>query len=116
MGDFITKDSGKRQLFDSGMVRDSQQSKARYDLVYMPMLTRWAEIMGRGADKYGPRNWEKASSQAELDRFKESAFRHFIQWFTGSNPEEDHAAAILFNVSGAEMVKQKLHTEAENER
>jgi hypothetical protein len=105
---YVTKDSGERQQFDSGMVRDSQRSKTRYDLVYLPMLKRWADLMGRGADKYGERNWEKAEGEEELNRFKESAFRHFIQWFMEENLDEDHAAAILFNVSGAEYVKEKL--------
>lgn len=110
--DFITKDSGERQTFETGMVRDTATAKARYDLTYLPMFKRWAELMGRGAQKYGERNWEKARTQAEYNRFRESAFRHFMQWFNGENPEEDHAAAIFFNVSGAEYVKERLAQEA----
>jgi hypothetical protein len=105
---FVTKDSGARQTFETGMVRDTARAKARYDLLYLPMLKRWAELMGRGAEKYGERNWEKARTEAEYSRFRESAFRHFMQWFTGESPEEDHAAAIMFNVSGAEYVKGRL--------
>lgn len=108
MNKFITKDSGKRITFKSGMNRDIQSDKPRYDLIYLPMLKRWAELMGRGANKYGERNWEKASSQEELNRFKESAFRHFIQWIEGET-DEDHGVAVFFNISGAEMVKQKLN-------
>ena len=105
---FVTKDSGERQTFDTGMVRDTSTTKARYDLVHMPMLKRWAELMGRGAQKYGERNWEKARTEAEYNRFRESAFRHFMQWFNGESPEEDHAAAIFFNVSGAEYTKERI--------
>ena len=109
---FITKDSGARQEYKSGMIRDLQLGKPRYDLCIplegKTMFTRWAELMDRGAVKYGERNWEKANSKEELDRFKASAFRHFIQWFTGSDQEEDHAAAIYFNVQCAEYVKDKL--------
>lgn len=112
--EFTTKDSGERQHFDSGMVRDSKRSKVRYDLVYMPMLKRWAELMGRGAEKYGDNNWLKANSEEELNRFKESAIRHFYQWFNDENPEEDHCAAIVFNLSGAEYVKEKLWKDKEN--
>jgi hypothetical protein len=104
---FVTKDSGKRQNWKSGMRRDIQDDKPRYDLCYIPMFTRWAMLMNRGAVKYGERNWEKANSVEELERFKASAFRHLIQWFNGEE-EEDHAAAVLFNISGAEMVKEKL--------
>jgi hypothetical protein len=104
---FKTKDSGKRQEFTTGMQRDTQDDKARYDLIDIPMLTRWAELMARGAEKYGERNWEKAETEEELTRFKSSAFRHFVQWFEG-DVDEDHAAAVLFNIAGAEMVKTKL--------
>lgn len=102
---FVTKDSGERKTFATGMVRDTTAGKLRPDLVYMPLFIRWAELMGRGAEKYGERNWEKASTDEELARFKESAFRHFMQWYLGLNPEEDHAAAVLFNIGGAEHVK-----------
>ena len=57
--------------------------------------------------KYGNRNWEKANSQEEIDRFKTSAFRHFMQWFNGEE-DEDHAAAVLFNVNCYESIKLKL--------
>jgi len=114
MTQFKTKDSGERQQFASGMVRDSKRSKVRYDLVYMPMLKRWAELMGRGAEKYGDNNWLKANSEEELNRFKESAFRHFMQLLNNENPEEDHAAAVFFNISGMEYVKEKLWKDTEN--
>lgn len=103
---FETKDSGERQTFSTGMNRDVQEGKARYDLVYSPMLKRWAELMARGAEKYGERNWEKAATEEELNRFRASAFRHFMQWFDGET-DEDHGAAVFFNISGAEMVKSK---------
>jgi hypothetical protein len=101
------KDSGKRVEFATGMVRDTQEGKPRFDLLDIPFLTRWAAHMAAGAVKYGEENWRKASTAEELTRFKASAFRHFIQWFVGET-DEDHAAAIAFNVSAAEMVKGKL--------
>lgn len=104
---FVTKDSGERIGFESGMLRDTQKNKPRYDLVYLPMLKRWADLLDRGAKKYGERNWELASGNPELVRFKASAFRHFVQWFENEE-DEDHAAAVFFNISGAEMVKEKL--------
>lgn len=105
---FITKDSGKRLNFQSGMVRDVDNDKPQYDLVYFPMIKRWAELMGRGAIKYGKHNWKLAKGQEELERFKASALRHLIQWFEGDETE-DHASAVFFNISGAEYVKEKLN-------
>ena len=114
MGDYITKDSGERVSYDTGMQRDTSSNKARYDLISpakLPMekqmLTRWAKLMGRGAAKYDDRNWEKASTEKELARFKESAFRHFMQWYYGET-DEDHAAAVFFNITGAEYVKDRI--------
>ena len=117
MKKFITKDSGERAEFDSGMQRDTNSGKPRFELT-MPvgmsydeqLLTRWAKLMGRGAEKYSTRNWEKANGKEELERFKESAFRHFIQWMSGEE-DEDHSAAVLFNICGAEFVKWKLENE-----
>lgn len=111
---FITKDSGDREEFDSGMVRDTNGGKPRFDLLIpkgVPFedlyLTRIARLYERGAVKYAPRNWEKANSQEELDRAKESAFRHFMQWFAGEL-DEDHAAAVFFNVNEVETIRCKL--------
>lgn len=111
---YETKDSGQRQEFESGMVRDLQDGKPRFDLL-MPkdvpyeeqMLTRWARLMERGMAKYGERNWEKAEGQEELDRAKASAMRHFMQWMMGED-DEDHAAAVMFNITEAEHVALKL--------
>jgi len=104
----MIKDSGKRIEFDSGMVRDITDDKIDYTLALDgPMFERYARHLTDGAKKYDKRNWLKASGQEELDRFKESALRHMIQWLRGDT-DEDHAAAIWFNVNGVEMVKEKL--------
>lgn len=105
---FTIKDSGKRKMFKSGMQRDVQENKPQYDLVHLPMLTRWAIHMGKGAEKYGRKNWMLANGEEELERFKASAFRHLVQWFEGDE-SEDHASAVFFNISGAEYVKSKLN-------
>lgn len=114
--EFTTLDSGERVEYRSGMQRDSNKGKPRFDLL-MPegvpyaeqMLTRLAALMARGADIRGDRNWEKADSLEDLARFRESAFRHFAQWMAGET-DEDHFAATIFNMHGAEHVKRKLDT------
>lgn len=107
-GPFQVKDSGQRQQFSSGMQRDVQTDKTDYSLVFDgPMLERWATHLTKGAVKYSSRNWMKANGQEELDRFKQSAVRHFVQWLRGDQ-DEDHAAATYFNICGVEFVKEKL--------
>lgn len=111
--EYAVKDSGKRQEFTSGMVRDVQEGKPDIARVFDgPMLERWAMHITKGAVKYpdvtpGVPNWTLASGEQELVRFKKSAARHFFQWLRGDQ-DEDHAAAVLFNVNGAEYVRQKL--------
>lgn len=110
MNEFDVKDSGKRQEFTSGMVRDVTDGKTFWSLVYDgPMLKRWATHLTKGAVKYAKRNWMKATGEEELERAKDSAARHFAQWMAGET-DEDHAAAVFFNINLAEYVKaQKVN-------
>jgi hypothetical protein len=107
MAEFKINDTGNRVISESGMSRSSTEGRPRYDLIWKPGLKRLAEHMGKGVKIHGERNWEKASTEAELARFKESANRHFEQWMMDEN-EEDHVAAVIFNMFGVEMVREKL--------
>ena len=103
---FTIKDSGKREEYTSGMVRDTADNKVDYTLILDgPMFDRWAVHLTKGAKKYAKRNWMKAAGEPEYLRFKESALRHFLQWYRG-DVDEDHAAAVYFNINGAEYVKE----------
>jgi hypothetical protein len=113
MVQFAVKDSGERKKFASGVVRDVTDGKVQYHRVMDgPMLVRWAEHLTKGAVKYpdvkpGVPNWLLASGEEEYQRFRESAVRHFVQWYNGER-DEDHAAAVFFNINGAEYVRGKL--------
>jgi hypothetical protein len=110
---FVTKDSGERQMFSSGMVRDTTAGKIDWHRVADgPMLKRWAELLTRGAEKYpdvepGMPNWMLARGKEELARFRASAYRHFMQWYY-HHEDEDHAAAVMFNINGFEQTKKQL--------
>lgn len=98
------------------MVRDTEDGKTDYTLIMDgPMFTRWAEHMTKGAAKYGARNWQYAKTQKELERFRRSLFRHFVQYMRG-DVDEDHAAAIFFNINAAEYVKERLEHPTESYR
>ncbi len=156
--EYKTKDSGKREEFESGMVRDTNENKPRYDLLFpigipwnetisvklisnflsdaelelcsligkwyntdvldnnfiqiikeqeKDILTRTALLMTRGAEKYSERNWELASGESELRRFKISAVRHFCQYMNNEE-DEDHISATIFNILGYETTKYKI--------
>lgn len=71
------------------------------------MYVRWAEHLTKGALHYGPNNWMQATGLPELLRFQESASRHFEQWLAGQR-DEDHAAAVFFNINGGEYVRDRI--------
>lgn len=102
MNNYAIKDSGEREVFASGMVRDRREGKGRYDLLPCRALRRYAQHLEHGCDKYGDRNWEKG---APFCRFADSALRHIFQWLEGME-DEDHLAAAMFNI-GAIMELQE---------
>lgn len=122
--EFVVKDSGAREQFDSGMVRDTATGKMRPDLVRDgPMFMRWVMLLTKGAVKYAARNWMKAKGQDEFDRFLESTDRHYTIWYMWrryginiENPDnwtreplsEDHAAATIFNMNGVEYTADEM--------
>lgn len=104
---FDTLDSGERVEFDSGMVRDTDDGKPRYDLIPIMPLRRLADLYARGAVKYGDCNWQNANSEEELQRFKASGLRHYYQYLNGER-DEDHAAAVVFNVFAQMWLEEKM--------
>lgn len=105
---YETKDSGKRQQFDTGSQRDTREGKGRYDLIPWMAIKRWAIKMEQGAVKYGERNWELGQP---LSRYYDSAIRHTSQWFAGER-DEDHLAAALFNIGAAMWTEEQIATGA----
>lgn len=119
---YVTKDSGKRKVFKTGMQRDLNNNKPKFSLINplsMPydetLLYRWAMLMMRGAEKYDERNWEKAETVEELMRFRDSAERHFRQALDGET-DEDHFAATLFNLNGIIYLMWKLKVDAKGRK
>jgi hypothetical protein len=88
------RDSGARQEFKTGSVRDTQEGKGRYDLISPIGLNRLAVHYENGAKKYGDRNWEKGQP---LSRYLDSASRHLNKLIAGM-VDEDHAAAVVWNI------------------
>jgi hypothetical protein len=113
MTEFTTKDSGERKQSTNGMQRDTNEGKARFDLLWpkdVPydeqFMTRIANLMARGAAKYDARNWEKGTYEEDYDRAMESAERHFNQYKCGDR-SEDHAAGVFFNLLAAVTYEYK---------
>jgi hypothetical protein len=95
------KDSGKRQEFNTGSVRDTSDGKGRYDLITPLGLARLAKHYENGSKKYGDRNWELGQP---ICRYLDSALRHIYRHLEGDR-SEDHLSAGAWNLLAA------IHTE-----
>lgn len=90
-------DSGDREKFNTGSVRDIRSGKGRYDLLPTRAMRRLAKHFENGAKKYGDRNWEKGQP---VSRYLDSALRHTFNYLEGRR-DEDHLAAAAWNVMAA---------------
>lgn len=88
-------DSGERQEFSTGSVRDTQSGKGRFDLLPFHALTRLAQHFENGAVKYGDNNWRRGQNTR---RYMSSAFRHLTKYML-KQKDEDHLAAALWNIA-----------------
>ncbi len=99
----------------SGFNRNDAEGKVRFDLIPTFMLERLGTLYAKGASKFGVNNWKKANAMEDYDSFKESAFRHFIQYVDGaedkgnSASQDDHFAACIWNLVGMEYVDKQLN-------
>ena len=96
-------DSGSRQEFSTGSVRDAQVGKGRWDLLPFGALLRVARMYEAGAEKYGDRNWEKGQP---VSRFINSALRHTMRYLDGQS-DEDHLAMACWNLLGALEMEER---------
>ncbi|MCX7429346.1 MAG: DUF5664 domain-containing protein [Planctomycetia bacterium] len=87
------EDSGERQQFASGAVRDTAAGKPRPDLISPHAHMREGTWLGIGAVKYAERNWEAG---IPISRCVASLFRHLVAYMLGQD-NEDHMAAIRTN-------------------
>jgi hypothetical protein len=105
MENLILKDSGERDVFESGAMRDNGGGKGRFDLMSVQGMLRLSRLYEAGAKKYQPHNWEKGMP---ISRYLDAAFRHLTKYLAGCD-DEDHLAAVAFNVFAI------MHHEAEKQ-
>lgn len=86
-------DSGDRDTFSSGCVRDNGETKPRPDLISPFAKIRLGEWLRKGAEKYDERNWEKGMP---ISRCLEAIDRHYCKYQMNMT-DEDHMAAIMCN-------------------
>lgn len=86
-------DSGKREIFETGAVRDTAEGKTRPDLISPFAMERLGEWLRLGSLKYSERNWERG---LPISRTVSSLYRHLLKYQQGAT-DEDHIAAIMCN-------------------
>lgn len=101
---FKTLDSGNRESFTSGAVRDTREGKGRYDLLSPAAIRRLAGVYERGAKKYADRNWEAG---IPISRCIDSALRHTFQYLDGAT-DEDHLAQAAWNLLACIHFEEKM--------
>ena len=104
MDKFILKDSGEREKFETGAVRDVSTGKGSYELLSPIAIKRVAIVYERGAKKYGRRNYEKGMP---ISRFLQSALRHTFQYLEGYR-DEDHLAQGAWNLMSAIHIDEMI--------
>lgn len=100
----VVKDSGKRQNFSSGSVRDTRDKKGRYDLLMPHAIHLVARQLEEGALKYAERNWELGQP---LSRYMDSALRHLFKHLEGQR-DERHDVASAWNILAMIETKHKI--------
>lgn len=102
--EFKIKDSGNRESFISGAVRDTTEGKGRYDLLPTRAIRRLAVHYENGAKKYGDDNWLKGMP---MRRMAESAMRHVFKAVEGQT-DEDHFIAAAWNLLGIVEYQERI--------
>jgi hypothetical protein len=87
-------DSGQRQEFQTGSVRDTSEGKGRFDLLPYYSLMKVSQHFEEGAKKYAADNWRKGQP---LSRYFDSAQRHLAKFAMGFN-DEPHLTAAIWNL------------------
>ena len=100
------KDSGAREQFATGAVRDIQAGKGWPHIIPTTALLRLAKHFQNGAVKYGKNNWQKG---IPLSSYLDSAFRHWCA-VKDCKQDEDHLSALIWNAAcfmeTVELIKQ----------
>ncbi len=100
------KKKQKNRQFDTGAQRDTAEGKLRMSLVPQQELRRVMKRYLDGAEKYGENNWMKGMP---LSVYYDCAHRHLEEWWRGNWDDEDHAAAVVWNMLCAMYTERKAH-------
>ena len=87
------QDSGKREVFETGAVRDGAEGKPRPDLFSPLAMERIGLWLMKGAQKYSEHNWTRG---IPASRCLASLYRHLMKYQLGAT-DEDHLSGVMAN-------------------
>lgn len=105
---FTIKDSWQRKEFGNWFVRDLDDWKLRRDLMPISMMKRTAQQYTSWMLKYGEDNRQQARGKKAIMRFKQSAFRHFMQRMDWEIDEDHGCGGTVFNIYAYERHKKRM--------
>lgn len=90
------KDSGSRQVYQTGAMKESQDQEGKGDFSLIPpmVIKKYAEVLRVGAKKYDRFNWMRG---LPLSRLLDSAQRHLNQFQEGLI-DEQHLIQCAWNI------------------
>lgn len=98
--------------FNTGAIRDSQEGKEDYvETISWTAMKRYAQYMTSKKVKYGAGNFKKG---IPIESYEQSLLRHIQKYIQNKyekgtiEANEDHLAAIVFNVFGIMHEEQQL--------
>lgn len=97
--------------FSSGAIRDTQIGKTDFtETISWQAFGRYADYMTSKASKYGKGNFLKG---IPIESYERSMLRHVHKYMVNKQggslePNEDHLAAIVFNVFGIMLEEMRL--------
>lgn len=117
--DYIIKDGGARDQFGQG-VRDTEEGKLDWSNLFVwlePMGTRYVSHMTKGREKYKDvqqgglyvPNWTLFPATPEVLARTLRSFDRHVKAYRMGLVDEDHAAALVFNLNLAEKLKEEMY-------
>lgn len=78
---------------------DRKDGKLRWELLPLPTLEKVVEVYTKGAEKYGPNNWQNLPDGYQ--RYKAAMLRHLVEYEKGNEIDSDtgchHLAQVAWN-------------------
>lgn len=118
--EYEIKDSGQREKYSSGAMRDTEEGKLDWSNLFVhlePMGTRYVQHMTKGRKKYpdpepGVPNWTLFEATPEMLARTLRSFDRHVKAYRMGLTDEDHAAAIIFNLNLAEKIREALDADS----